>query len=368
MTLSDKTLFLVCGTLSAGGAERIISVISTHLANYFFKVEVMMWREAPVFYHLDSRIKQTIIPKEANTKVIVKQMFWFRNYVKNSAPCCVISFLAPFNMLTIASLWKSQIPLLIADRNDPRYDCPNMVWRFIRNYLYGLATRLCVQTQHNKNYFSPSIRQKTDIIYNPVFLAPNMIGAALNSHKTKTIVSIGRLNQQKKFELLLKAFAKVVKTFPDHRLIIYGEGELRAKLEQKIEILGLKGLVKLPGTKKNIHQLLLNAELFVMSSDYEGMSNALIEAMCLGLSCISTKVSGATDFIQNGINGGLIEVGDEKALTDQMIYFLSNQEKSRKMAKEAIKIRQDLEMNCIINQWLQSIQKALGNKLSIENI
>lgn len=358
MFFQDETLLLVCGTLSSGGAERILSILSGRFADYFGQVKILMWRKAPVFYPLDRRIEQIVIPEASGTGSVLKQMCWFRHYVKTLHPYGVVSFLAPFNMLSIVSLYKSGIPLLIAERNDPRYDCPNRVWRKIRNFLYGFSRRLCVQTCSNKEYFPAYIRKKTDVIYNPVFLPSSLVGAALSAVKTKTIVSVGRFNPQKNFHLLLDAFSLVVKEFPDYKLIIYGDGELRGELEEHICHLHLETQVELPGVRKDLHCILVNAGLFVMSSDYEGMSNALIEAMCLGLPCISTRVSGATDLIQHGVNGGLVNTGNRDELSKMILYFLHHPLETREMAKKAVRIAEQLDTDYIVDEWIEFIRKG----------
>lgn len=359
MSLITKPLILVCGTLTAGGAERVLSVLSQYLLNYFSKVEIILWRKAPQFYQIDERICVITIPDLTQSKNIVTHCYWFRKYVKQLNPYGVVSFLAPFNILTIMSLWGCHIPVLIADRNDPRYDCPNIFWRWLRDTLYRYADRLCVQTQANKEYFAECIRVKTDIIYNPAFLNRDLIGLALKSSKQNTIVSVGRLIGQKNFFLLLEAFAEVCTVFPEYRLIIYGEGILRKELEDKIEQLNLVGKVDLPGNQKNIHELLLSADLFVMSSDFEGMPNALIEAMCLGLPCISTKVSGAVDLIQDKVNGYLVNRGDCNALITAMSELIIHKEKKHMIAEQAARIVEILNIDIVVKQWLEFINKGV---------
>lgn len=358
MCLSDKTLLLVCGTMASGGAERILSVLSGQFADYFSDVKIVMWRKAAVFYPLDKRIELIVIPESSGKDQLLQQMSWFRGYVKKLQPYCVLSFLAPFNMLTVLSLWKCGIPLLVAERNDPRHDCPNGIWRKMRDFFYGLSTRLCVQTQANKDYFPAYVRKKTDVIYNPVFLPSSLIGKALKVPKEKIIVSVGRLNPQKNYKLLLEAFGEVVGIFPDYKLIVYGDGELREELEDHIRRLNLESKVELAGVRKEVHPLLLGAQLFVMSSDYEGMSNALIEAMCLGLPCISTRVSGATDLIRDGINGKLVDTGDREGLAKAIIDSLNHPEATGRMAAEAVNISELLNTNRIVGEWLEFIRKG----------
>lgn len=112
--------------------------------------------------------------------------------------------------------------------------------------------------------------------------------------------------------MLIRAFAKIASKYPDYTLFIYGEGPLRRDLESLIKTLHLGNQVFLQGFKKNIHELISDAEFFILSSDFEGLSNALLEAMCMGIPCITTNVSGIDEVIHDKINGVLVSPGDEE--------------------------------------------------------
>lgn len=348
-------LVIVCGNLSSGGAERVISVLSDRLLDSFEYIEILTWREGTVFYQFDSHIKITSIISASRSNNILSNIYWFRKYILKMGPYAVLSFLAPFNILTRFSLLRTSIPVLVADRNDPVYDCPNKFWRKVRDYFYSLSSGVCVQTLKNKEYFSKVIQNKTKVIYNPAFIPEEMIGKALHVEKKKYIVSIGRLTKQKNQELLLNAFERIYQLYPEYRLIIYGEGELREVLEQKIKELHLESIVKLPGAREDVHSLILDAEVFVLSSDYEGMPNALIEAMCLGLPCISTRVSGATELISNSKNGLLVDIGDCESLTKSLLYLLENKSKAKEIATEAVEIANELNLDTIVGKWVDFI-------------
>lgn len=361
MIRQERTLIITCGNLSQGGAERIISVLSDKMLCYFTTIEIVTWVEGPVFYHFNSQIRIVSIPVESCTMNLLLRMCWFRKYVSKKKPYAVLSFLAPFNILTLSSLLWGNCRVLVAERSDPVYDCPNEFWRRVRNCSYALASGVCVQTIKAKEYFPSLIRKKTDVIYNPAFVKKEMIGKALSTPKQKLVVSVGRLNKAKNHGLLLDAFNIVYKNNPDYKLVIYGEGEQRTFLENKIKVLGLNGVVELPGSRNDVHKLLLDAEVFVMSSDYEGMPNALIEAMCLGLPCISTRVSGTAELVDDSRNGLLVDINDCKALSEAMLYMLNNKGKAYEMAKDAINIVYKLNMDDIVQQWIRFIEKGVGN-------
>ena len=168
--------------------------------------------------------------------------------------------------------------------------------------------------------------------------------------------------QQKNQKMLFRAFKNVLEKYPDYQLVIYGEGPMRAELESHAKELEIEKNILLPGNVTDVHDRIKDAELFVLSSDYEGMPNALIEAMCLGLPVISTKVSGATDLIKDHENGILTELDHQEQLETAMIEMIENPELAEKLAKNAVELNELLELNKIMNQWIHFIKKTTAEK------
>lgn len=361
--MSDKPLFIVCGTLGQGGAERIISILSKCFLGSFSEVKIILWRSAPVFYSIDKRIEIVCIPEKTETDKLITHMKWFRKYVMQHTSYAVLSFLAPFNMLSIVSLLGSGIPVFIASRSDPRHDAPNWLWRWIRDCIYGLAAGISVQTEDNKKYFPFFLRRKIQVIYNPVFIKQELISSALKATESKVVVSVGRLSREKNQLLLLDAFEEFHRKFGDYRLIIYGEGNYRAILERRIRELKAEEYIFLPGSDPDVISRITNAQMFVMTSDYEGMSNALIEAMCLGLPCISTRVSGAEEIIEDGVNGKLINIGDKAELVTILTDWAEDENERREIASEGIKIASKLNLNIIVKLWIAFLSRNSSNNI-----
>jgi len=349
----DYTLLIVGGTLQQGGAERIISVLSQEFLKYFREVKIVLWREAPAFYTIAEQVEVVSIPERSGTKNVVGHMAWFRRYVKQLKPYAVLSFLAPFNMLSLISLVGTKVPVYIANRSDPYYDAPNKYWRWIRDGIYHWATGISVQSEENKKYFSKTLQRKVSVIHNPVFIQQEWVGKALNTPKESVIVSVGRLSKVKNQMLLLEVFKEIHSEYPAYRLIIYGEGDYRGVLERKIQDCGLEQCVLLPGACSDVLLKILSAEIFVMTSDYEGMSNALIEAMALGLPSISTRVSGAMELIKDGENGKLVAIGSFGELKKALRDWLEHKDKARMCALEGVKVAEKLRLEVIVKEWLK---------------
>lgn len=360
-TQSKKTRYLFfVGALREGGAERVISILTRHMAQKGMDVKILLYYEDAPFYSIDPRVECVHVRKETGSGNVAKNLLWIRRFFKENADV-VLSFLAPFNMLALTANLFGGVPLIVADRNDPRHVPANKPVRMARDLLYRFASGVVVQTKNNRAYFSKVVQDKSTVIYNPIDLG-DKAGLALRTEKEKKIVSVGRLMPQKNQAMLLEAFARVHKQFPEHQMVIYGEGPSREALEQQAKALDLEGFVHLPGSVKDVHDRIAGAELFVLSSHYEGMPNALIEAMCLGLPVISTGVSGATDLIEDGKNGLLVDCGDVDSLAAAMTKMLQEKKFSTACAENATQLNAMLTVDRICGQWEDYARQVLGSK------
>lgn len=354
-----KHLFFI-GTLQNGGAERVVSILAGKMAEQGMSVEILTYYDMPVFYPVHSDVKITCVEKETGTKSKGKNFLWVRKYFKENADV-VISFLAPFNIYAIACNFGNGIPIIVADRNDPTKIPSNTIVRKMRDFLYRFADGIVVQTKKNQSYFSQQVQKKSEVIYNPINLGENA-RTALNFSKEKKIVSVGRLMAQKNQKMLFRAFRDVLENYPDYQLVIYGEGPEREELEVCVKELGIENNVFLPGNVTDVHERIKDAQIFVLSSDYEGMPNALIEAMCLGLAVISTKVSGATDLIIDHENGILTDLNNQEQLKMAMEELIDDPELSKRLAENAVKLNESLELTKIMDQWIDFIKRITVEK------
>ena len=353
-----KRYIFFIGTLRNGGAERVVSVLASQMGEQGYDTEIVMYYDRPIFYEISSKVKLTIAEKETGTRSKVKNLYWLRNYFKMNAKV-VISFLAPFNIMAIAANLGSGTPIVVADRNDPRKVPSNYVVRKVRDFLYRFADGIVVQTEKNKSYFSSCVQKKSVVIYNPVDLK-EYAGSGLSTVKEKKIVTAGRLMPQKNQAMMIRAFAEILKKHPEYELVIYGDGPSEKQLKSLVGELGILTKVFFPGNVKDLHNKIRSAEMFVLSSDYEGMPNALIEAMCLGLPCVSTEVSGATDLIIHGKNGMLTKLNDQQAFTEAILELIENPETAAQMCEEAVKLNEELKLSKIMEQWIVFIKTMVG--------
>ena len=350
-------LIISCASLSNGGAERVLSVLSSSFSDKFEEVTYIMWVDDLIFYHIDKRVRLVCIEKEIGGKSEWRKMRWFRNFIRKENPDVLLSFLEPYNIRVLLSTIGIGVKTIVAERNDPHGVNKYWVMDLVEKVIYRLADKILVQTETIKKFFNCSLEDRVIVIYNPVNLPKEMVGLALNTHKKKRIVSVARLVPQKKHDVLIRAFAKFSESHPDYTLTIYGNGHLKVQLEQLAESLGVGDKVALPGVSKTVHHDILDADMMCLVSDREGMSNSMIESMCLGLPCICTKVSGAVDLIKEGENGLLVDIGDVDGLVEKMNFVADNPDRARNIGEKATQLYQLLNKDRIFKEWLEVLER-----------
>lgn len=355
----NKLIFFTA-SLGLGGAERVISVLSNNLVDNFDEVEIVLFYDRPIFYSIDKRVKIISIESKTKSQNVFKNIKYLRSYLKISNPSVFVSFMAPFNIIALLSLpIQRTFPVIISDRSDPRFDLKSAFRRLLRKILYALfADHLVLQTENNKQYYPKIVRNKSSVIYNPISIKDSQIGIALNENKEKVIVSVGRFHPAKNHFLLINSYNRILQKYPEYKLIIYGDGDLRPQLESYIQQLGLERKVLLPGNVNNIPDTIKPAEIFVLSSDYEGMSNSLIEAMCLGLPVVSTKVNGAVDLIKDKVNGLLVDCGNEPQMISAIESLIENENLRNVISHNAVNIANDLNEKKIVSYWIELIKSV----------
>ena len=347
-----KKLIVSLATLGTGGAERVLSVLSSHLADCFDEVQYVMWEGGEIFYSIDQRIKIVSLPSISGHKGRLRQIWSFRKYIKKENPDLILSFLTPYNMLVLLSTMGLNKRIIVAERTDPkRLLSGGRLMLRVRDVLYHRAYGILTQTQYAKDCYDTKFKGKTKVLSNPITMGSDYVGKALSTQKERLFVTAGRLEAVKDQAMLVKAFALFHKSHQDYRLIIYGEGPLLGALQDTIQKAELENAVTLAGRTNQLWDKILSAECFILTSRAEGMSNALVEAMCLGLPVISTRVAGATDLIKDGENGYLIDVQDQNALVDRMRRIADSFDLRTKMGNDAVKVYDIFREEIVCKEW-----------------
>lgn len=357
---SEAKIMLVIPRMTNGGAERVMATLANELSQRNYSVRIITLTSDESFYALSPDVeiysanyqieKYNIWRRNADIIMNgVKSIGFLYKQTKNWNPDTMIAFLTPTIILSvIMKIVFSKIQLIVSERNEPRRR--NLPTRIITKYLYPIADYIVCQSKEVATFFPQYAQSKIKVIENPI--NEEALPDTLPTERRKAIVGVGRLFEQKNFSLLIDSFSEVTNLFPEYELEIYGEGPLRKVLQKKIESLGLEDKIELMGVKKNVMRYVADAELFVMSSNYEGFPNALVEAMASGLPVISTDFStGVAREIVKKENGLLVSVNDRKALNNAIKTLLSDDKKREQMRKNNLYIRDKLSVKKVTDKW-----------------
>lgn len=360
-------------SMSKGGAERVIANMCNEYLVHHYQVTIITCMNRPLEYDLDKKIKVVTVDNNAEDAKqnmaarFLRRRSRLRKVLGEVSPDVLLCFLPEPNMLACSlkrpwSLRNSlRFPVIISVRNDPVREYKSKTRQLMMRALYPKADGYVFQTEDAKNYFnfSKHIMDRACVIPNPLSRA--FLDVEQPKQRVKKVISVGSLSKQKNQRMLIDAFAKIHDKYPDYVMEICGEGSLRKELQTYINENGLSRRISLTGQVDEIAEQIYDSSLFVMSSDYEGMPNALIEAMALGLPCISTDCpcGGPRYLIEDGVNGRLVPVADVTKLSEVMDEMLSNPEKAEQMGLQARKIQDKLHPDVINAAWDAYINKYL---------
>lgn len=336
-----KSIIFVSYTAGRGGASKVMSLLMNDYARSGWNVTYVV-RDVFQAYPLDSRIN-TIQLGENPKFSHVFFLKWLRKYIKENKPNIAVSFLVVPNVITLLAAAGTSTKVIISERNDPR--TYSHIYKMLIRLIYPLADRMVFQTERAKSYYSKQMQKKGVIIRNPISV--NAFAVKPN----KKIVSAGRLEPQKNQKMLISAFSQLVKDYPEYKLYIYGEGALRGELEAQVRELDLQESVFLPGNVTDIHERFSDAEFFVLPSNFEGLSNMLLEAMMMGLPCISTNCAGSDEVITDHTNGILIPVGGQDELLHAMQEVVENANLRNRLAQNAKASANEYVVPIVIKKW-----------------
>lgn len=359
-------ILFVVDSLGGGGAGRVVSRLATQMTEDGNSVSIAITSNGKITYSLADSIQTYVIcgdhAEESKPPFIkmVRKAKRIKSIVKDRNVNVVYSFLPELNIYSIlAGLGQKQITI-VSERNDPHVEPDHKVVRILRTLLYPFSEGFVFQTNDAKAYFPKAIQKRSAVIFNPV---PSDLPERYAGERTKKFVAMGRLDKQKNYPMMLEAFFRVHQVHPEYVLDIYGEGKERESIKQQIAKLNLQDAVTLKGQSSNVLAEIRDAYGFVISSDFEGMSNALMEALAMGLPCVSTDhpIGGAKALITSGKNGILVPVNQADKLAEAMIKLIEAPDYAQSLGAEAYLIRDKLRIENIADQWI-TYAKAIRHK------
>ena len=345
-------------TINYGGVNKMFLWLGNALANEGYKITFCCIHDTEKSDRISANANSIELAVPAYTSYFRKHLSFLyhatkelNKVIKNGKYDYVMNFDGmAFYVLLFLRLFHS-FKFVVSERADPNYNQSGLA--SIKRKLYRYVDILVCQTEGAKGYFSMKIQRKSTVIPNPVDIPREEWNISATK---KEIAHVARLHiWQKRQDVLLHAFADFINKHPDYKLNIYGGGPDEEKLQSLAKELNILHNVIFHGNTKDVKEKLLRNEMFVLSSDFEGMPNALMEAMALGMPVVSTKCSpgGAEALISNGENGLLVECGDSQGLCKALCDMVENNEQKLNMAKQARLSMKDYEPKQIISLWEQ---------------
>lgn len=348
--------------LGGGGAERVMCNLANDFSTRNYEVYLVASFPVKKEYTLSEKIyKLYLEDSERQTTFIRRNLgrVWkLRKLCKKIKPDILCGFMAEPNFRVLAATIGTRIKTIISVRNDPNREYAGKLNRYLAKTLFLRADGCVFQTKEAKEWFPEELQRKSTIIMNQV--AEQFFLECSSEKNIDALVSVGRLSKQKNHHMLIEAFAMVAGKFPDVCLKIYGDGPLKEELNEYISEIGLDHRVMLEGSVKDVPSVLSNCKGFILSSDYEGMPNTLLEAMAMGCPSISTDCpcGGSRAIIQDGKNGLLVPIKNAECMAEAICNILSNPEFAYMLGKNAKKTALGFHPQNIFSKWEKYIYEV----------
>lgn len=356
------TLLFYINTINGGGAERVILQLAHHFADEGYRsVLVTSFFDEVKEYEVPDNVTRISIEqeeiKQSRLKRNISRIRALRRIVKKEKPVAVISFMAEPNFRALIATIGLKTKRIISVRNDPNREYSGRVGRFVGKYILPKAEGCVFQTDEAKAWFPEKLQKKSKVILNDV----KEEFFDIQRKQTRNVISVGRLSKQKNHALLVDAFAEISDKYRDQNLLLYGAGTLEEELRRQIEKLGLQGRVVLKGPTNDVAEALGKAGVFVLSSDYEGMPNCLMEALAAGVPCVSTDCpcGGPKMLIKDGENGLLVPIKDKESLVKAIDKLLSDQKYAEKIGQNAKEMAALFHPDIIFAQWKAYVEEVI---------
>lgn len=391
----NKEIIFIINSMRGGGAERVITLLCNAATKKGYNVSLILTYQSKkdaVFHAIDNRIDIISLADEISNqkssslmphlimlfaRLIGKLGFknkssvlkyysrnfdsvaWLKKHLKKHKNSSAVSFLYYSIFLTLLAKNKST-KIIISERGDPAQSSDSKTVAAFMKTEFPKADGIVFQSPDAQKWYLENALAKGTVIFNPV---KTDLPESYNGERKKRVVNFCRISAQKNLIMLVDAFAEFREEFPEYELDIIGDpvgNEVEGYLDsvnERIRYHHLENSIHVLPAKSNIHDYIKDYSMFVSSSDYEGMSNSMLEAMAMGLPCVCTDcpAGGARAVIKDGENGLLTPVGDSHALYLAMKRIAENPELANKLSQNSVKIREEQSVDKIIKKWMELI-------------
>ena len=354
--------------LEHGGAERVVSNLSNQFAKEGYEVIVATEWQGKEEFALVPEVRREIVGLRSGDekKSRVRQFFlrikYLRTFLKKEQPDMVIAFAHRAIYRALTATWGTKIPVIVCCRTDPVGHYDSFSDKIQIKLLFPHAAGAVFQTYGQREFFKPYLQDNSCIILNAV--NDKYIQAQRATTRRKAVVQSGRLVGFKNQAMLIDAFIKVHEKHPDYILQFFGgdSGDgTKAKLEQKIKEYDAEEYIFLMGDSDSLEKQLVDASVYAFSSDWEGLPNALVEAMTLGLPIVATDCpcGGPATIMTNEVDGLLIPIKDAQAMEQGINRLIEDRDLAERLGREAQKISEKVNVQSIFEQWSHFIEERI---------
>lgn len=360
-------LLLIINSLTTGGAEKNLVFLANQWAGDGYNVALCTFTAQNQNSNFTLHPQVRLLPLGKGTRrvggiqkvlLLPRLIRALRSTIRDERPDIVVSFMDQANLLTLLSSTGLEVPVIVAERVYPEFSSlmTNSITplrplvRIFREVVYQRASQIVVQTERAQHYFSRGLRSRISVISNP--LSADSYLPVQHQNKSRQIIAVGRLTSQKRFDLLIDAFAELSPRYPEWSVQLFGAGELQQQLEAQARARNVSDKIIFRGVSAAIPEELSRSSVFVMTSDYEGFPGALCEAMATGLACLASDcLTGPGELIEDGANGLLFPTGDLEILTQKLDSLLSDPGLRVRLGEAATRVRDTLNPAQILGQW-----------------
>ena len=374
----EKSIAFYIGGLCIGGAERVICNLAEYFYSEGYRVTMVTKVRDEKEYELNPGIRRIIADitpeEETGSRIhnLLARINKLRRIWKEVKPDVIVSFIRKNNLMAIASAVPLGIPVVVSVRSAPERELKGFGFKTISFLLFRKAAGVVLQTREAYDFFPGYIRAKAVVLpnsINPEFLKASEEletqgdGSSANSARKKKIITVGRIDDNKNQKLLVDAYARITMQYPDWSLELVGDGSGKKSLEEYVRTLPCKDRIHFAGAVDDVVKRMSEASIFVLPSKIEGMPNALIEAMVMGMACISTDCpcGGPRDLIAaDESNGILVPVDNVDAIAIALKRLITNDILRECMGDNAKKIINTLHPDAVNKQWRNYIENVVG--------
>lgn len=343
--------------LGSGGAERVVSILSNEFINKGYSVDIVMMFGNRVQYQLHPQINIIQLNLRGLGRIdrIIKVRRQLKILLKNNKDAIIVPFQDSVLNTVLISSWGLKTKIIACERNNPYIKGTSLLKKLRVMLPYKLADYCVFQTPDARKYYSIISDQKCSIIINPITIPTQTWNGRIDE---KHLISICRLHKQKNLPMTLDVVNILKVKYPNIHLDIYGEGNLKEEISRELQKKGLEENIRLCGTTKQVTQKLADASIFISTSDFEGISNSMLEAMAVGVPmvCTDCPIGGAHMMLCDGA-GLLSEVGNTKQFAEKLDLLLSDHYKCRTMSEIAKNKTSKYTSFYIAQQWIEVFNK-----------